>query len=53
MLTSTSMYAESSVMPRLYKVRVPLRARAGLFFMYLLPSHMESRYAMVRMKVGR
>lgn len=52
-LTSTSIYAERSVIPRLYKVRIPLRERAGLFFMYLLPSHIESRYIMVRMKVGR
>lgn len=52
-LTSTSIYAERSVIPRLYKVRIPLRERAGLFFMYLLPSHIESRYTMVRVKVGR
>lgn len=52
-LTSTSMYMERSVIPRLYKVRILLRERAGLFFMYLLPSHIESRYMTVREKVGR
>lgn len=52
-MSSTSIYAERSVIARLYKVRMPLRDRAGLFFMYLLPSHIESRYVMVRMKVGR
>lgn len=52
-LTSTSIYAERSVIPRLYKVRVPRREKAGLFFMYLLPSHIDSRYMRVRVKVGR
>ena len=52
-LTSASMYAERSVIPRLYKVRMPLRERAGLFLMHLLPSHINSRYKTVREKVGR
>ena len=47
------MYAERSVIPRLYKVRMPLRERAALLLMYLLPSHMQSRYKTVREKVGR